>query len=308
MAITETVTSLPSPPHRGVDDRSTFVSKAEALFDALKNLTVDEINTIATQINSTSTDINTKHDTVVAKEALVNPHYTAIESVYSNISDVNTTSANISNINTTAVSIDNINTTATNIASVNTVATDIANLYAISSNIAEILLADDNAATATTQAGIATTQAVIATEQAVIATSVVASIPDGSINDSITTLTDAWSSTKISEDLALKANAANPTFTGLITEQVSVSTLTLGATSSVQTYTATADFTIVDDLVSGESITLILTNGGFTPTYPTITWWDNADGTTEPTLQTTDKIKFEKVGATLYGSHIGSIL
>ena len=101
---------------------------------------------------------------------------------------------------------------------------------------------------------------------------------------------------------------ANPTFTGMITEEVSVSTLTLGATSSVQTYTATADFTIVDDLVSGESVTLVLTNGGFTPTYPTITWWDNADGTTEPTLQTTDKIKFEKVGATLYGSHIGSIL
>ena len=56
------------------------------------------------------------------------------------------------------------------------------------------------------------------------------------------------------------------------------------------------------------SVTLILTSAGFTPTYATTTWWDNADGTTVPTLQTTDKIKFEKVGAVLYGSHIGSIL
>ena len=112
----------------------------------------------------------------------------------------------------------------------------------------------------------------------------------------------------LTTNVALKADKANPIFTGLITEQVSVSTLTLGATSSVQTYTATADFTIVDDLVSGESVTLILTNGGFTRTYGTTTWWDNADGTTAPTLQTTDKIKFEKVGAVLYCSHIGSIL
>jgi hypothetical protein len=100
-----------------------------------------------------------------------------------------------------------------------------------------------------------------------------------------------------------KANLANPIFTGLLTEQVSVSTLTLGATSSVQTYTAIADFTIVDDLVSGESVTLILTSARFTPTYPTITWWEGA----EPTLGTTDKLFFEKIGATLYGSQVASL-
>ena len=97
-------------------------------------------------------------------------------------------------------------------------------------------------------------------------------------------------------------SGANPIFTGLITEQVSVSTLTLGATSSVQTYTATGDFTIVDDLEDGESVTFIVTNAGFTPTYPTMTWWN-----AEPTLGTTDKIFFEKIGTTLYGSQVGSI-
>ena len=107
----------------------------------------------------------------------------------------------------------------------------------------------------------------------------------------------------LTTNVALKADKANPIFTGLLTEQVSVSTLTLGATSSVQTYTAIADFTIVDDLVSGESVTLILTSARFTPTYPTITWWEGA----EPTLGTTDKLFFEKIGATLYGSQVASL-
>ena len=118
-----------------------------------------------------------------------------------------------------------------------------------------------------------------------------------------------WTKAGVSQsDLDLKADKANPVFTGIIKEEVSVSTLTLGATSSVQTYTATADFTIVDDLESGENVTLVVVNAGFTPTYPTITWWDNSDGTTEPTLGTTDEIKFYKIGTTLYGKHTGSIV
>jgi uncharacterized SAM-dependent methyltransferase len=171
----------------------------------------------------------------------------------------------------------------------------------------------------------------LAEDAQVAAEAAVASIPAGSINDSITTLVDTWSSSKINslattvnntlaststtEALSanmgktlkdaqdLKALAANPIFTGLIKEQVSVSTLTLGATSSVQTYTATANFTIVDDLVSGEFVTFIVTNAGWTPTYPTMTWWE----TDPPVLGTTDKIFFEKIGSTLYGSHVASI-
>ena len=103
------------------------------------------------------------------------------------------------------------------------------------------------------------------------------------------------------KDLAEAAlgTTASPSITGLIKEEVSVSTLTLGATSSVQTYTATGNFTIVDDLVSGESVVFYITNGGFLPTYPTMVW----DGDAEPTLGTTDRLFFEKVGTTLYGFH-----
>jgi len=113
-------------------------------------------------------------------------------------------------------------------------------------------------------------------------------------------------SNNAAQDIAigLKADKANPTFTGSITEQVAVCNLALEPNNgTVQTYTATADFTFTDGLADGQFLTLILTNGGFTPTYPIITWW----GGVEPTLGTTDKLYFEKLGGTLYGSHQGTI-
>ena len=47
-----TITTLPIPPQRGVDSQTTFVTKAEAFFDALKNLTVDEMNALAVWMES----------------------------------------------------------------------------------------------------------------------------------------------------------------------------------------------------------------------------------------------------------------
>ena len=72
---------------------------------------------------------------------------------------------------------------------------------------------------------------------------------------------------------------------------------------TVQTKTLSGNTTFTDSLDSGQFLTLVVTNAGFTITYPTITWWGGA----EPTLGTTDKLFFEKIGTTLYGSHIGSI-
>ena len=103
---------------------------------------------------------------------------------------------------------------------------------------------------------------------------------------------------------ALKLNAINPSITGSVTEQVATCNLALDpANGTIQTYTATADFTLTDSLAEGQYLTFILTSGGFTPTYPTITWWEGA----EPKLQTTDKLYFEKIGGVLYGSQIASI-
>jgi hypothetical protein len=96
----------------------------------------------------------------------------------------------------------------------------------------------------------------------------------------------------------------NPTFTGSITEEVSVATTVLEPNNgTVQTKTLSANTTFTDGLADGQFLTLIVTNAGFTITYPTITWW----GGSEPVLGTTDKLFFEKIGSTLYGSHIGSI-
>ena len=102
----------------------------------------------------------------------------------------------------------------------------------------------------------------------------------------------------------LLAPKANPTFTGSITEEVSVATTVLEPDNgTVQTKTLSANTTFTDGLADGQFLTLVVTNAGFTITYPTITWW----GSSEPVLGTTDKLYFEKIGATLYGSHIGSI-
>ena len=102
----------------------------------------------------------------------------------------------------------------------------------------------------------------------------------------------------------LLAPKANPTFTGSITEEVSVATTVLEPDNgTIQYKTLTANTTFTDGLAEGQTLTLYVTNAGFTITYPTITW----DNGAEPTLGTTDKLFFEKIGATLYGSHIGSI-
>jgi hypothetical protein len=98
-------------------------------------------------------------------------------------------------------------------------------------------------------------------------------------------------------------NPINIVFEGSITEEVAVCDLSLEPDNgTVQTYTATGDVTFTDGLSDGQFLTLILTNGGFTITFPTLTWWN-----AEPTLGTTDKILFEKIDGTLYGTHVSTI-
>jgi len=57
MAVTTVITDLPPPPHRGVDDQTTFVNKGEALFDALYLSTVSEMNSAFDEINATEINI-----------------------------------------------------------------------------------------------------------------------------------------------------------------------------------------------------------------------------------------------------------
>lgn len=110
--------------------------------------------------------------------------------------------------------------------------------------------------------------------------------------------------TNLQTTLNSKLVKINPSITGSITEQVAVCNLALEPDNgTVQTYTAAANTTFTDGLADGQFLTLILTNGGFTVTFPTITWWN-----AEPTLGTTDKIFFEKIGGVLYGTQVGTIV
>ena len=65
-------------------------------------------------------------------------------------------------------------------------------------------IATTQASNATTQAGLAATARIAAQAAQVAAEGVVASIPDGTINDATTALTSVWSSSKVSAELAAK--------------------------------------------------------------------------------------------------------
>jgi len=78
------------------------------------------------------------------------------------------------------------------------------------------------------------------------------------------------------------------------------------ANGSIQTCALSGNPTFTDSLSSGQSITLMLTNGAsYTVTWPTMTWVTSA-GDTAPTLTAADTVVFWKISSTLYGSYVGS--
>jgi len=98
---------------------------------------IDNVNTVGINI----TDIGTVSNNIA------NVNITATD-----ISSVNNVSLNIADVNTVSDGITNVNIVSGSISNVNTVATNIVGLNSIVSNMTEILLADDNAAIATTKA------------------------------------------------------------------------------------------------------------------------------------------------------------
>lgn len=142
-----------------IDSPSSISLVAASIADV--NTVVDsilDVNTVADNIGSVQnvSSINANISTVAG----ISTNVTTVAGVSTSIPTVAGISANVTtvagvsgNVTTVANNISNVNTNATNIADINSVATTVV------PNIAEILLADDNATTATTQAGIATTQA-----------------------------------------------------------------------------------------------------------------------------------------------------
>ena len=71
--ITQTMSTISPPPHRGVDVQTVFVNKQEDFQDHLADITIDELNTLKDQlntrigeINSTATTMNGYTDTASA--------------------------------------------------------------------------------------------------------------------------------------------------------------------------------------------------------------------------------------------------
>jgi len=128
-----------------VEGSPAFRADASYVWSTIPSV-INSMNAAIDEQNNVNEDITTKHNTVVEKEALINPHYSAIDIV------------------------------ANNIVSINNVVT----------NMTEILHADDNAAIASTAANEASTSATIASSSAMTAEDakdVVVAIKDGMTNE-----------------------------------------------------------------------------------------------------------------------------
>jgi hypothetical protein len=74
----------------------------------------------------------------------------------------------------------------------------------------------------------------------------------------------------------------------------------------IQTWTLPSNSTPTNSLTTGQSITLMITAGAFTITWPSVTW--KTGGGTAPTLNTSGvtAIQLWRVGSTLYGARVGN--
>ena len=120
---------------------------------------INDINSVATNIASIQDVTDNMSDiNIIADIGGAN-----LQGIVDNIENISTVANIYGSVSAVAAVADAVVTTATNIASVNTAATNIATLNSVVSNVvpnmAEILLADDNAATATTKAAQALTSA-----------------------------------------------------------------------------------------------------------------------------------------------------
>jgi hypothetical protein len=78
------------------------------------------------------------------------------------------------------------------------------------------------------------------------------------------------------------------------------------STGTTLSCAAAGTVTFTDSLSSGQSISLLLTNGSsYTINWPTTTTWVTAAGNTAPTLSASNTLVFWKISSTLYGALVG---
>lgn len=79
-------------------ERAAFISSWEAFNLQLKDVTVSELNASFDEVDAIYVNIQDVRDTVVEKEALINPHYANIDAVGGNIDAINSAYTNIVDI------------------------------------------------------------------------------------------------------------------------------------------------------------------------------------------------------------------
>ena len=243
--ITQSITTIPTAGHRGVESRDDFVTKQEAFQDALTATTVTELNTLKTQLNTSIGQIN-----LVAGEAS-----TSATTATTKASEASTSA-------TTAT------TKASEASTSATTATTKASEASTSASQAETFKnnASTSAATATTKASEASASATSASTSAATATtkaseaSASATSASTSASEALTSRNQAETFAQQAQDSALSVDASNivhktgnetiadnKTFTGTVTLPTTTSIGTVsstelgyldGATSNIQTQLA----------------------------------------------------------------------
>lgn len=115
---------------------------------------VAEINTVVGIVDDIVT-VSANDSAVTAVSASIGD----ISTTATNIADIHTTASGLVSITAVAADIVNIATVAANIVNTDLVANNIVNINDVADCLVEILLADENAVIATTQAAVATTKA-----------------------------------------------------------------------------------------------------------------------------------------------------
>ena len=220
-SITQTVSTIPAPPHRGVDVQTQFVIKQEDFQDHLQGTTITELNTLKDQlnsrigeINSTVTTMNGYADTATTKAGEAS---TSATSASTSASTATTKASQASTSASTATTkASEASASATSASTSASTATTKANEASTSASTATTQAgiattkaneASTSASTATTQAGIATTKANEASTSASTATTQ-AGIATTKANEASTSASTATTSRNQAETFAQQAQAS----------------------------------------------------------------------------------------------------
>jgi len=171
---------------------ATFRADASYVWSTLPTVVEDidsaitAINTLSSELKESAQQVAQDKNTVVEKEALINPHYSAIQTIHDNIEILNSVDANEENINLIVLSMNDIKNAGTNIQ-----------LAIDAKNKAQEIAQDVSNVLTTAKA-----------EAELIIDSATNALPQGSINDLTSSKTTVYSSEEMENKLANQTSIA----------------------------------------------------------------------------------------------------